>query len=147
MQLDLKFIDDIFQRWTTSRNTKKATSGHVDGLHKFFSQLFQPHAPPTPYTQSKKKCARFEEKCNFIIIHQTFSLIIKHFGKLTIIGGWLLSTNPLKPYWIPNIDFTPYTSNDITICIIILPQMGKCIGTKIQIKFFLIVTTFFNHGL
>jgi hypothetical protein len=28
-----------------------------------------------------------------------------------------------------------------------LPQMGKCIGTKIQIKFFLIVTTFFNHGL
>jgi len=90
--------------------------------------------PPPPYPQKKKKFARFEDKCNFIIIHQTFFLIVKHFGKLTIIGGWLLSTNPLKPYWIPNIDFTPYTSNDITICIIILPQMDKCIGTKIPKK-------------
>ncbi len=135
MWLDLKFIDDIFQRWTTSRNTKKATSRHVDCLHKFLSQLYIPTSHTPPYTQSKKKFARFEDKCNFIIIHQTFFLIVKHFGKLTIIGGWLLSTNPLKPYWIPNIDFTPYTSNDITICIIILPRMDKCKGTKIPKKY------------
>lgn len=104
----LKFAYNVFDRRTTARHTQEAASHHVNALYSLPSELLESRGK----IKLPKHCREIKLViCGSNILHRN-----KSCQACTMMGGYLLSTKPLKPYWIPRISFTPYTSNVRTIC-------------------------------